>query len=42
MAARILCHLLRKEFINLMEFLAVKISLPVPSGMRNTLGIEDE
>src|SRR5438874_8566900 len=42
MAARIFTHLLCKECINLMEFLAVKISLPVPSWTRNTLGAEDE
>jgi len=42
MAARIFTHLLGKEFINLMQSLAVKVSLPVPSRRRNALGIEDE
>src|SRR5215472_9797987 len=42
MAARIFCHLLGKEFIDLKKSLAVKVSLPVPGGTRNTLGVEDE
>jgi hypothetical protein len=42
MAARIFTHLLGKEFINLTQSLAVKVSLPVPSRRRNALGIEDE
>jgi hypothetical protein len=42
MAARIFCHLLGKEFINLRESFAVKISFPVPRGTRNTLGVEDD
>src|SRR5437016_7191134 len=41
-AARILSHLLGKEFINLMQFLAMKLSLPAPGGTRNTLSVKEE
>src|SRR5215472_2235781 len=35
-------YLLGKPFINLKEFLLVKVSLPAPGGARNTLNVNDE